>query len=120
MKLKIWFYLIVASFVISSCYYDKEDLLYGATICDTSNIKYSVQVVSIINSSCITCHGSTAANGGGIKLGSYADIKVYADNGSLLNSITRTTNTMPKGGQRLSNCRIAEIRTWVRNGAPNN
>jgi mono/diheme cytochrome c family protein len=120
MKLKIAFSLLIITFLISSCYYDKEDYLYGATKCDTANVKYSVQVISILNSNCISCHGGTAANGGGIKLGTYADIKVYTDNGALLNSITRTTNTMPKGGARLSDCRIAEIRTWIRNGAPNN
>jgi mono/diheme cytochrome c family protein len=104
----------------SSCYYDKEDLLYGTSSCDTTNVKYSTQIVGIINSSCISCHGGTAAAGGGIKLGDYASVKAAADNGTLLNSVIRTNNTMPKGGARLSNCRISEIRTWIRNGTLNN
>lgn len=120
MKLKILFLILITGSVFSSCYYDKEDMLYGTGSCDTSNIKYSVQIVAIVNSNCIVCHGGTAANGGGIKLGTYNDIKAYASNGILLTSVTRSTNTMPKGGTRLSNCRIAEIRTWIRNGAPNN
>ncbi|XVJ67617.1 MAG: cytochrome c [Lacibacter sp.] len=111
---------LLAVCLISSCYYDKEELLYGANKCDTSNVKFSVQISGIINSSCISCHGGTAASGGGVKLGTYADVKVYADNGLLLNAVTRFTNTMPKGGPRLSDCRIAEIRTWLRNNAPNN
>jgi hypothetical protein len=120
MKLKIVFLFLIISGVFSACYYDKEELLYGAGNCDTVNVKYSVQIIGIMNSSCISCHGGTAANGGGIKLGSYNDIKTYADNGALLNAVTRTVNPMPKGGTRLSNCRIAELRTWIRNGAPNN
>ena len=120
MKLKLFLMTLFLAGVFSSCYYDKEDLLYGAGSCDTSNVKYSVQIISIINSSCISCHGGTAANGGGIKLGTYNDLKAYAANGLLFDAVTRPANTMPKGGPRLSDCRIAEIRTWVKNGAPNN
>ncbi len=120
MKLKFVAAFSAIVFIISSCYYDKEELLYGANLCDTSAVKYSVQIISILNSSCISCHGGTAANGGGIKLGTYNDVKVYATNGSLLNAVTRTNNPMPKGAPRLADCRIAELRTWIRNGAPNN
>lgn len=120
MRLVIALCFLLTAALFSSCYYDKEELLYGANACDTANVKYSVQIVSIINSGCISCHGGTAASGGGVKLGTYNDVKVYADNGLLLNAVTRTINTMPKGGPRLSDCRIAEIRTWLRNNAPNN
>jgi mono/diheme cytochrome c family protein len=120
MKLKIIFLFLIATGVFSSCYYDKEDLLYGTGSCDTTNVKYSVHITAIINSGCISCHGGTAANGAGIKLGTYDEIKTYATSGVLLNAVTKPVNTMPKGGTRLSNCRIAEIRTWIRNGAPNN
>ncbi|MFO0415442.1 MAG: c-type cytochrome [Bacteroidota bacterium] len=111
------FFLVI---FFSSCYYDKEDILYGPSQCDTSAVKYSVQVTSILNASCLSCHSGTAAAGGGIKLDSYNAVKAAADNGSLLSSVTRSVNPMPKGAARLNECRIAELRTWVRNGAPNN
>lgn len=120
MKFQLVSLLLLLVVIINSCYYDKEELLYGANRCDTSAVKYSVQITSIINSSCISCHGGTAANGGGIRLGTYAEIKAFADNGSLLNAVTRTSNPMPKGGPRLTDCRIAELRIWIQNGAPNN
>jgi hypothetical protein len=120
MKDKIIFCMLGITLFFTSCYYDKEDLLYAGSKCDTSNVKFSVQINTILNSGCITCHGGTAANGGGIKLGTYADVKTYADNGLLLNAVSRTINPMPKGGSRLSDCRIAEISTWIRNKAPNN
>ncbi len=104
----------------SSCYYDKEDLLYGPSQCDTSAVKYSVQVTSILNASCLSCHSGTAAAGGGVKLDNYSAVKAAADNGSLLSSVTRSLNPMPKGAARLNECRISELRTWIRNGAPNN
>jgi mono/diheme cytochrome c family protein len=120
MNYKSFFYFLLIVLAASSCYYDKEELLYGANVCDTTNVRYSVHIATIINSNCISCHGGTAANGGGIKLGTYADVKVVADNGSLLNAVSRSASPMPKGGPRLSNCRIAEISTWIRTGAPNN
>jgi cytochrome c553 len=119
-KIYVLFSAVTAVFIISSCYYDKEELLYGNTPCDTAAVKYSVQIVNTLNAACMSCHGGTAASGGGVKLGDYASLKTYADNGLLLNAITRTNNPMPKGGARLSDCRIAEIRTWIRNGTPNN
>jgi len=114
--------LVVAVSVLflSACYYDKEDMLYGPSQCDTSAVKYSVQVTSILNASCLSCHSGTAAAGAGIKLDSYNAVKAAVDNGSLLSSVTRSVNPMPKGAARLSECRIAELRTWIRNGAPNN
>ena len=114
------FVVFISVIFLSSCYYDKEDLLYGPSQCDTSAVKYSVQVSSILNASCLSCHSGTAAAGGGIKLDNYAAVKVAADNGSLLSSVTRSVNPMPKGSSRLNECRIAELRTWIRNGAPNN
>jgi mono/diheme cytochrome c family protein len=107
-------------FCFSACYYDKEDLLYGQSSCDTSSVKYSVQIKNILKASCLSCHSGTAAAGAGIKLDDYVSVKKSADNGSLLSSVTRTVNPMPKGAARLSSCRIAEIRTWIQNGAPNN
>lgn len=115
--------LLIAAFTalcFSACYYDKEDYLYGQSVCDTSAVKYSVQIQTILNASCLSCHRGTAAAGAGIKLDDYTLVKKAVDNGSFLSSVTRSVNPMPKGAARLSNCRIAEIQTWIRNGAPNN
>jgi mono/diheme cytochrome c family protein len=117
---KIVLFVISSFVVLSSCYYDKEDLLYGPSQCDTSAVKYSVQIKSILNASCLSCHSGTAAAGGGIKLDDYTSVKNAATNGTFLSSVTRSVNPMPKGSARLNECRIAEIRTWIREGAPNN
>ncbi len=119
---KIIFVLLITVSVLflSSCYYDKEDLLYGPSTCDTTAVKYSVQIKSILNASCLSCHSGTAAAGGGVKLDSYAALKTAVNNGSFLSSVTRAVNPMPKGAPRLVECRVAEIRTWIRNGAPDN
>ena len=62
-------------FFISGCYYDKAELTYPATAttCDTTAVKYSVDMVSIMNTNCNSCHGGTESkrNTAGIE-----DIKV--------------------------------------------
>jgi mono/diheme cytochrome c family protein len=115
-------YIVILFFinVFSSCYYDKDELLYGTTSCDTVNVRYSVQIKNILQTNCFSCHGGNALNGGGIKLGDYASLKAVVDGGSFLNAVTRSVNTMPKGAAKLPDCNIAEIRVWIRKGAPNN
>lgn len=124
MKMKINCSILFCSFLIlfSSCYYDKEVLIYGTSTCDTTNVKFSVQISGTLSANCLSCHGGNAASGGGIQLGSYDAVKAQALNGKLIGAIYHSPgfSPMPKGGAKLSDCRIAEIRTWIRNGTPNN
>jgi len=111
------FFLVVFIF---SCRYDNEEEMLGMAACDTSNVRYSVEIISILQSRCFECHGGTATNGGGLQLEQYAVLKLTAQNGLLVDAITRQVNQMPKGRMALTAGQIAQIRTWVRNGAPNN
>jgi hypothetical protein len=124
MKMKINSCILFCSFLflLSSCYYDKEVLIYGTSACDTTNVKFSVQISGTLSANCLSCHGGNAASGGGIQLGSYDAVKVQALNGKLIGVVSQSPGfaTMPKGGAKLPECRIAEIRTWIRNGMPNN
>jgi len=112
-------------FILSGCYYDSEEALYGKPgtgVCDTSVSKFSTQVKPILQSNCYVCHSNTNApsSGSGIKLQDYADVKVYADNGKLVSSIEHTSNfPMPKGGGTLSACDISMIKAWITKGALN-
>lgn len=114
--------LITTITLLSSCYYDKEELLYGIETCDTLNVKFSVQITNTLSVHCLSCHGGNASAGAGIRLGTYDEVKAQALSGPLLNVISHTPgySQMPKGSAKLPECRIAEIRTWIRNGAPNN
>lgn len=122
MKMKALILFITTVTFLSSCYYDKEEYLYGIESCDTSNVKYSVQIANTLSANCLSCHGGNASAGAGVRLGTYDEVKAQALSGPLLNVISHTPgfSAMPKGGARLPDCRIAEIRTWIRNGAPNN
>jgi mono/diheme cytochrome c family protein len=105
--------------IFSSCTYNKEEELYGLD-CDTSNVRYSVEIKNILDASCLSCHAGSAVAGAGIKLDSYQEVKKYVDQDLLLESITEENNYMPKGGPRLSSCKIDQIRSWINKGAPNN
>lgn len=106
--------------LLFSCTYNKEELLYSNT-CDTSNVKYSVQIVNTISVNCLGCHDA-ATGTGGIILEDYSNVRALALSGKLLGAITHSPGyrAMPDFAPKLPECRIAEIRTWIRNGMLNN
>ena len=116
---------MLIAFIFTGCYYDKAELTYPSNTsvtCDTSAVKYSVDILSIMSANCNACHSGTATAGGGIKLDSYTGLKAYATNGQLLNSILQNgiVAAMPQGGGKLSDCDINKVRAWINNGTPNN
>lgn len=122
MKIKNCFSLLALLFLFSSCYYDKEEKIYGLVPCDTSNVKYSIQITSTISTNCLRCHGGTASAGGGILLGNFNVLQGLALNGRLMGALSHAAgySPMPKNSPSLDECRLAEFRTWIRNGALNN
>lgn len=113
---------ILLSTFMSGCYYDKEENLYGGiTTCDTSNVTFSSNVLPIIQDNCYACH-SQAAGQGGIILEGYANIVIRATNGSLVGAISHAGgySPMPKNGQKLAECDIKRIQTWINAGALDN
>lgn len=89
--------------------------------CDSTNIQYSKQVVSILNNNCVTCHNASSANGG-VKLDSYAEVKLQVDNGKLLGTMSHSNGfkPMPSSGNKISDCNIIIVKKWIDNGALNN
>jgi hypothetical protein len=106
---------------INSCYYDKSDLLYPDTACDTTAVKYSTSVLPVLSSTCITCHGGTTPSAG-ISLDSYNGVKQQVDNGRLWGAVSHNPSysPMPKNSTQLSACNLSKIRIWIAAGAPNN
>ena len=110
---------------ISSCYYDKENLLYGnpnAPCTDTiSNISYTQHVVPVLRQYCYNCHSGNFPSGG-IIMGAYAADKAIAQNGKLYGSINHSSGykPMPEGMSKLNSCQILAIRKWIDAGLLNN
>jgi hypothetical protein len=96
--------------------------------CDTTNVTYNGTIKPLLQNSCTGCH-NTSSPGGGYNLTNYADdavgnfgVQSSALNGSLSGSVnyTGTWSHMPKGGSKLPQCQLDQIRIWVDAGAPNN
>jgi hypothetical protein len=118
---RLLFFSLLLCFTNLSCYYDSEEDLYPNVTCDTTNVKYSVEIKAIINNNCIGCH-SAAANQGDIQLENHADVLKYANNGRLLGSIKHAATyvAMPTGAPKLSDCNISKVEAWINAGSPNN
>ena len=117
-------YIILSFIVIASatgCYYDKEEILYPDSACDTTNVRYSTSVAPIISANCNSCHSGSSPSGG-FNLDTYVALKVQADNQKLLKAINHEAGVspMPKNASKLSNCNIAIITQWVAAGTPQN
>ena len=118
------FFFLLSLLTLSSCYYDKEEILYPGTACDVNNVTYSVTVTGILSSHCYSCHSTAnaASIGGGISLDSYTKLLPYVTNGKLMGSINHAGgySPMPKSATKLNSCDIQKIQAWVTAGAPNN
>ena len=122
MRKKNILFALACAALCYSCYYHKEDLLYGNIACDTSNVTYSGTITGIIhNYACLTCHGGTAPIGS-FNLETYAEVKAKVTDGRLFGAINHTSGyiPMPQAVGKMSPCDINKVKAWIDAGAPNN
>lgn len=119
MKLKyLTAVVLISGITISSCYYDKEDLLYsGAVDCTTTSAKYSTDVAPLITSKCSYsgCHdaGTAAA---GVVLENHTQTAAAA--GGIKQRCLIDKNMPP--GSPLTTNEMAILQCWIDAGTPNN
>lgn len=104
----------------SGCYYDNEEERFPSTSCDTTGIRYSVEVRQIMQNNCDRCHLSTAANYSSIPFESYEEVRAVALSGKLVERINDASSPMPEDVGLMSLCNRQKIEAWVKAGAPNN
>ena len=88
-----------------------------ASPCDTTGtIAYTSHIKSIIDLSCVSCHGANSPSGG-IKLLTASDVQTVAKSGKLLGAIQRKTgySAMPPA-YSLSDCEIRQVQLWINQG----
>jgi hypothetical protein len=104
--------------IVNSCYYDSEEVLYPklSSQCDTSNVTYTGSISTIMSSYCTNCHGIGAS--GGLDLRTYEEVKAYAN--QIYGSMNHETGyiAMPKGGSKLDDCTLLQVKVWVDNSTP--
>lgn len=90
--------------------------------CDSSLFTYAAAIKPIITNKCQGCHSGSAPGGGGIDLTSYINVKFKVDDGKLWGSVNHMPgySAMPKGGQKLTDCELGQIKKWIDAGALNN
>lgn len=95
--------------------------LVCAGLCDSAVFTYGGAIQPLIANKCQGCHNSTNPQGN-IDLTNYNSVKTLADNGKLLGSVEWAAGyiAMPQGGNKLSDCELAQIQKWIANGSPNN
>ena len=116
--------IIASSFVfyLSGCQKESADRLsVGNDACDTTGVRYSTQIVSILQDNCYTCHTGTNSFSG-IDLSTYAGLKTHVDNGDLVSAVTHDGRVTPMPYQlpMLPACEVSTIVAWVHQGAQNN
>ena len=114
-------FLISMAFLNTGCYYDKAEILYPDTVCDTAAVKYSSTIAPVLSSFCNSCHSGTTPSAG-IKLDAYNDVAIQAANGRLWGAVSHATSysAMPENAAKLNTCNLAKIKKWLDAGYPNN
>ena len=113
------FIMTVISLSVASCYYDKEDLLYGSTVVDCSTVdsKFSTAINPLMQSKCAYsgCHdaGTAAA---GVVLENHTQVAASAGR---INQRCIVDKSMPPGTPLSSN-EISALQCWINAGTPNN
>jgi len=85
--------------------------------CDTiGTIKYLSHIKSIIDLSCISCHGANNPSGG-IKLLTVTDLQTVAKSGKLMGALKRKAGfvAMPPN-YSLASCEIRQTELWIQHG----
>ncbi|TVR84642.1 MAG: hypothetical protein EA409_00515 [Saprospirales bacterium] len=120
MKWTILLLPIVLLFFVS-CESDNIEDLFKETGCNTENIRFSSDVLPILNTHCMSCHNSLAQLGG-VVLESYEEVLFWVNNERLLGSIKHLPgfSPMPQAGLKLDDCTIEKIEAWIQEGAPDN
>ncbi len=113
--------LSLMTVLLSSCYYDVEEDLYGPLDCNPIDVSYSTDIGSIMENYCNSCH-NLGTQSGGVRTDNYRELKIVADNGRLLGSIKHEDGftAMPQGVDLLSSCNISKIEVWITEGTKDN
>ena len=112
-------------YMLTGCYYDSAEEIYGTGVCNTTNVTYSNSIGEVINrNACLGCHTGVAP-AGSFKLENYNDVKAKAlelRNGTsvLLGALQHLPNfvAMPQGLSQISQCDINKIKAWIDAGTP--
>ena len=112
------FALLLSTFILSCSPESNND----SPIIDPpidNTVGYANTVKSIIDGSCINCHGNPTSNAAPMSLTTYNEVKSAVQSRGLIDRIERTAGTvgvMPPSGSTLSASSIQAIKDWQTGG----
>lgn len=111
------FYLLMFACLITITSCKKDKVSPGIITADCPDtIRFSNQILPIIQNNCVSCHASGA---GGYTLGDYASVSNNAD--IILKSMRGDgVSLMPDGGPALADSLIQQFACWINQGKLNN
>ena len=87
-----------------------------ASACDTTGtIGYTSHIKSIIDLSCVSCHGASNPSGG-VNLTTASGLQAAAQAGKLLPAVKRTGSKPMPPTYALSDCEVNQIALWIKQG----
>ena len=114
--------IVFISVFLVHCTEDVEEEIYPCS--SFRDVSYSGDIVPILTSNCYVCHAADKAPdfAKGNVLDEYEKLLIRVENGKLICAIKHLdcNPNMPFGRDKLSDCIINEIDTWVNEGALNN
>jgi len=112
---------ILPLLLLTSCYYDVEEVLYAGEECNTENVSYDADIRLILDNHCMICHNASS-NFGNVKLETHAQVATRVESGVLLGVIRHDPgfSAMPQGNPKIPECQIRQIESWIDNGYPQN
>jgi hypothetical protein len=125
MKIFLFYTVNITLFVslLAGCYNDTEEELYRftQTNCDTTNVTYSKNIATIMQVECNVCHSSSSPSGG-CTTDNYTGLYTIALNGKLFGTTNYLSgfSAMPKGANKLNDCKLTQIKKWIDAGSLNN
>jgi uncharacterized membrane protein len=116
--------LLLITFTLSGCYYDKENELYPSVGCgDTTNVTYARSIAPIMVANCNVCHSASNPSGNVIT-DNYNSLSTIAKDGNLWYAVNwegAAQTRMPQGAtDTISICDRTKIQKWIDAGSPNN
>lgn len=88
--------------------------------CNVINTSFANDIATIVNTNCLGCHSGSSI-GGGVNLSGYTGVRAAATSGKLYNAVAQNGSavSMPPS-QKLSECDIRKIKSWIDAGSQNN
>ena len=115
---------LICTLFLAACVYNNEEELFPPEPCITENMSYINDIVPIFEQHCLQCHNENSWQilGGNVRMSRYSDITFLIDRNFLLEVIVHEPGLppMPKDGDKIPDCQIQKITSWINDGNPNN